>query len=333
MKGAYRQLSCGGCGQSHVDRRVTPTVRKTCSRCAAAFLGITQQKFCGDPCRIAAGNDLAKTRDTRACETCGTAFGTFKRNVERRWCGEECKPKALRGLFSCLHCGVEYRKKLSRPGEGETFCSRDCYFASLAAVKQPEWVGKVYAYYAGLCEGCGRAGGKRQPWTHCAECRQDRLKARARDAARDAAMALHKAAARETCCDECGAVFCSLYGSSNAELCTPCADVRLRRHKAAAKALRKAIKRGAPTGERVSDLTILKRDGWRCRCCGIATPEALKGLHVHNAPEVDHDVPVTRGGPHVASNLQCLCRSCNGLKSNRTMEEFHAWLAGEKAPA
>lgn len=38
--------------------------------------------------------------------------------------------------------------------------------------------------------------------------------------------------------------------------------------------------------------------------------------------EVDHVIPVCRGGSSNPSNLQLLCRSCNASKGKRTMEEW-----------
>lgn len=45
---------------------------------------------------------------------------------------------------------------------------------------------------------------------------------------------------------------------------------------------------------------ILERDGYRCRACG--RPGRL---------EVDHVVPVSRGGGDDPANLQALCRTCH----------------------
>lgn len=40
------------------------------------------------------------------------------------------------------------------------------------------------------------------------------------------------------------------------------------------------------------------------------------------APELDHVVPLSRGGGHVYGNVQLLCRMCNGAKGALTMDEF-----------
>lgn len=41
--------------------------------------------------------------------------------------------------------------------------------------------------------------------------------------------------------------------------------------------------------------------------------------------EIDHVIPLSRGGLHVLENLAPCCRSCNRSKSDKTAEEFMAW--------
>jgi hypothetical protein len=52
---------------------------------------------------------------------------------------------------------------------------------------------------------------------------------------------------------------------------------------------------------------VMKRDNYQCLCCG---KERRKGVPL----EIDHILPVAMGGKNVPSNLQTLCRQCNGLK-------------------
>ena len=68
--------------------------------------------------------------------------------------------------------------------------------------------------------------------------------------------------------------------------------------------------------------TVFDRDGWRCRACHRSTPPELRGTFEDRAPELDHVVPLSKGGDHSMENTQCLCRACNMKKGARTMAEF-----------
>ena len=72
----------------------------------------------------------------------------------------------------------------------------------------------------------------------------------------------------------------------------------------------------------VDPLAILERDGWRCQLCGCKTPKSKRGTYASNAPEVDHIVPLVKGGSHLEYNLQCACRHCNGEKGARAIGQL-----------
>lgn len=55
---------------------------------------------------------------------------------------------------------------------------------------------------------------------------------------------------------------------------------------------------------------VLKRDRYTCQACGARAPDVEL--------EVDHVVPVSRGGTDDLSNLKVLCRDCNIGKGNKT---------------
>lgn len=67
----------------------------------------------------------------------------------------------------------------------------------------------------------------------------------------------------------------------------------------------------------VNRLRVFDRDGWRCWVCGVDTPATLVGTCEPNAPELDHVVPISRGGAHTYANVRCACRRCNGGRRNR----------------
>lgn len=56
--------------------------------------------------------------------------------------------------------------------------------------------------------------------------------------------------------------------------------------------------------------SIMQRDNYTCQLCGKYMPDEI-GL------QVDHIIPVAKGGKSIPSNLQVLCSKCNGHKSDK----------------
>lgn len=63
-------------------------------------------------------------------------------------------------------------------------------------------------------------------------------------------------------------------------------------------------------------LKIMERDNCTCQNCGKYMPDRV-GL------QIDHIVPVARGGKTVESNLQVLCSRCNGSKGAKEPDAFY----------
>jgi 5-methylcytosine-specific restriction endonuclease McrA len=62
--------------------------------------------------------------------------------------------------------------------------------------------------------------------------------------------------------------------------------------------------------------------GWRCYICDEPTPRELRGTYEQRAPELEHIVPLSKGGMHTWDNVACACRACNLSKGARM-----AWLS------
>ena len=62
---------------------------------------------------------------------------------------------------------------------------------------------------------------------------------------------------------------------------------------------------------------VLKKAKNRCELCGIHKDE--------KALDVDHIVPINKGGPNVIENMQALCYTCNSQKGDRDSTDFRLW--------
>jgi hypothetical protein len=57
---------------------------------------------------------------------------------------------------------------------------------------------------------------------------------------------------------------------------------------------------------------ILKRDNYRCKLCGSIASETTQ-------LEIDHIIPVSKGGDNSFGNLQTLCNNCNRGKVDKAL--------------
>ena len=55
----------------------------------------------------------------------------------------------------------------------------------------------------------------------------------------------------------------------------------------------------------------------RCELCGISGEE--------KALDIDHIVPINKGGPNVIENMQALCYTCNSQKRDTDSTDFRLW--------
>lgn len=60
------------------------------------------------------------------------------------------------------------------------------------------------------------------------------------------------------------------------------------------------------------------RDGKRCKACGTRCVKP-EGYNQPNEANIDHIMPLSKGGLHTWSNVQLPCRTCNIAKSNKVL--------------
>jgi len=59
-------------------------------------------------------------------------------------------------------------------------------------------------------------------------------------------------------------------------------------------------------------------DDWRCYICGVKTQK--DNIYADDAAELDHVIPLSKGGPHTYDNVRCSCRKCNGDKHDSIID-------------
>lgn len=98
--------------------------------------------------------------------------------------------------------------------------------------------------------------------------------------------------------------------------CAACTAAKALETKKAYRKKRKVAKRAA-TVETVHPLRVFMRDGWRCYLCGGMTDPTKRGSLHPNAPEVEHIIPIAKGGEHSYANTACAHKKCNAAKSDK----------------
>ena len=75
---------------------------------------------------------------------------------------------------------------------------------------------------------------------------------------------------------------------------------------------RRAAKNGV-NSEQFYDIEIFERDNWICGICGKEVEKSLEHLHPYSV-NLDHIIPLSKGGGHTKFNTQCSHRICNMKK-------------------
>ncbi len=277
------------------DRRTKHARRartKACAHCGEPFAVNGGQKYCTAECREAA--------HTRACRVCGQRF--VAKSAGQRACSDRCSRIRL-PLLTCRNCGKEFRPKR---GDRTTCCSQRCgwrWHSKQDAARRPAPSSPIKY---GNCAQCGKTFIVRTRRKICSvQC--SRLLSSQRAHTKNSA----KKTVTARPCVECSGVFTPEYGDKRRRFCSEWC-VR-RHHKRVGKAMRRARSAGA-TREQIDPLMVFKASGWRCYLCGVVTPPDKRGTTAADAPELDHVIPLARGGTHTRANVACACRSCNQAK-------------------
>lgn len=272
---------------------------KTCKRCGSLFNPKTKRsEYCTKVCR----NGYADTGKTK----------------------EQLRAEAIkRRTFTCRGCGNKYiGKDITR----NKYCSRGC---GLKAGKV--WKCDLPAYstvYTKQCKCCGIVFVTRWKRNHVCSNECAKKRAKKRNNARTLSYDVIKQRDRATVsCIQCGIRFSRLYRNKALTCSNECSnecrdEARRVRAKAYGHNHRSRARHYGVEYEPVDVLKVMSRDNWICQLCGCSAPQALRGSLNDSAPELDHVIPLSKGGSHTYDNVQCSCRLCNILKGNMMNEEY-----------
>jgi hypothetical protein len=99
-----------------------------------------------------------------------------------------------------------------------------------------------------------------------------------------------------------------------------CAKINDKSHKNKGKARKRHKKYGTVYVFGITAEKVAKRDGMKCKICGIKVEKHLGKGWQPSGWSVGHIVPVSAGGATTWDNVQCECFSCNIKKGARIIE-------------
>lgn len=295
----------------------------SCEYCGVVFYTGHRRRFCNEGCRRNARVSKrpgAACPLARPCKTCGEVFtprrgsaGTgVTHNLDAKYCSDRCRKKGNHGgkkpvQSICDQCGREF----VYGGRPRKFCSQACrIFARSVSVA----IHCMRCKYCGASKWVSELPADSAEFEHCcAKCYRDSIPQKV-------AHRLSSSKHIESC-RVCGVLFCRLYGSKRNACSDQCyaEGLRIKRRAAKARCGSSARARARAAGvfyQPVNVWHVFERDNWTCQICGRKTPKRYRGSYKSNAPELDHRVPLSLGGPHTYDNVQCCCRRCNITKGN-----------------
>lgn len=219
--------------------------------------------------------------------------------------------KTPKGPFTCRQCNRVYTSNRARIGEGEKFCSRECAFLARAKAKADR--AAAIQKRSWKCVDCGITLNKYAK--RCASCSSvyDRKRLQL----------FYRTYQKPHKCPYCSIEWSAIVRVGRRKHCfdTKCEMAHIAKQNAERGSGRHEARAKKYGSERryFNVLWVFNRDKWKCQLCGVSTPKSLKGSYASKAPELDHIVPLSKGGAHTKENTQCACRQCNSAKGAKPL--------------
>lgn len=257
-----------------------------------------------------------KNRDMIECTTCKKVFSVpLKDGRIPKYCSDQCRRDAeslASRMYSdkkrsvkektCPICGTVFIVK--GKGLSKIYCSEKCSVRQENNIRNKK---RLDNRPTGICCQCDKEF-KRQKKAgkFCSrKCYIDSLKAKT----------------QTNICPMCGKEFNQR--GRKLKYCSPLCSAKAQAEVYKRNTLtRRALRVTNGDVERINPKDIFDRDGWTCQICGEKVLKSLykiKGTKRYaRAPSIDHIIPISRGGQHIKSNVQCACYLCNCRKGNRS---------------
>jgi hypothetical protein len=228
-------------------------------------------------------------------------------------------------LRICRSCGKEFVMPFpsgrARRGEAAAglYCSRKCRWDGYRKAKSCKIYPGSYKVYPRQCVECGEYFiAKRENIVNCKACKYKKNLYYMRHKYWE-----HKEQEpRESFnCAECGKVVVLAYkpggrGRKHSVFCSENCQKKYNRRKRGNSHVKRARYFGV-NYQSVDPIKVFIRDGWRCQLCHKKLRRVDRGSIKDVAPELDHIIPLSKGGEHSYRNTQCICRKCNSEKAGQ----------------
>jgi hypothetical protein len=265
------------------------------------------------------------------CTRCGERYNKTK-SRKGTLC-TKCKNKAQITSSlerQCEACGKVF-VRARRSNDAARACSRECGFKIIAADRMAKFASaRLSAFVARRNAAASKLVGSLKPCCVCGKHFAAKGRASAcsagcrREQSRIEAIASRYGSYElwltKRCADCNGLVEkTGKHRRYKGQYCIKCSKVRKRALKSAAHFNRRRLQNGvtsdSPTKAILKGIAeMIRKAGNRCPLCGLMM---TKGCSPNNDRhiELDHKIPLSRGGTDTFDNLQAICRKCNGLKS------------------
>jgi len=261
-----------------------------------------------------------KPKDYGVCAVCGKPLN----KDQGKYCSRACMWESQRKIRAeaseakrrrvCETCGKTFimHWQSGKANRGEVkegrFCSNKCKWEAQRKPVESRLIEKRTWH----CKICGK-----EMSTYGVYCSDECRKGNARRKARASNSA--KKQLKERPCKECGKMFVPEYGNKRRKYCS---DICLHRSMKRQRRQKERARMRNVKVETVNAMRVFKRDGWYCQLCGKKLNPKHKGTIKDNAPELDHIIPLSKGGEHSYRNTQCACRRCNREKGARELGQL-----------